>query len=262
MGALLQKAVLLEKGNVWVGTTSGNAVDLGAARKVRFTGKLISQQIDSDNRGTILDHGRLNGEIEFDWLEPASVSNMEVMFKGLVTKSTIAGSSTPVSGEVTASGSWSYLQMIFFVQQDGAQVIPTAITVTGGTDGLLTQNTHYFVAQDPGTKKWGFYVKSVAGVTTLNQSLTVTYTTTPNTGIKMVGGTTLTQTALYMKIVGPLETDATKTRTIELATCKTMSDMLLEFVDVETANSVGIMPVKAVADKGSLWTWTDQVNTN
>ena len=263
MSALLSKAVILEKGNVWVGTTSADAVDLGAVRKVRFTGKIIRQQIESDNRGTIVNHARVNGNIDFDWLEPGSVSNMESMFKGLVTKSTVAGASTPVVAEVIgASGSWAYLQPMFFAQQDGSQVVPTSITVTGSVDGALTVNTSYFIVQDAGTKKWGIYIKSGAPVTTLNQNITVNYTTTPNTAMKLVGGTTLTQTLRYMKIVGPLETDSTKTRTIELTSCTMASDMLIPFVDVETANDVGVMPVRAEADKASTWTWTDMVNPN
>lgn len=262
MGALVSTALLIQKGNIWVGDNSGNAVDLGAVRKVRFMGKTIKQQIESDNRGTILNHARLNGEIEFDWLEPGSVSNLAVLFKGLVTATTTVGASTPVTGEVTASGSWAYLQPIWFAQQSATQVVPTSITVTGGTDGLLTANTNYFVMQDAATLRWGVYIKSGGAVTTLSQSLTFTYTVTIAANRILTGGTTLTQTARYVKIVGPLETNSAVTRTIELSSATAASDMLIPFVDVENGNDVGVMPVKLENDKAATWTITDQVNTN
>ena len=37
MGALNSSAVLLQKGNIWVGDNAGNAVDIGSLRKVKFT---------------------------------------------------------------------------------------------------------------------------------------------------------------------------------------------------------------------------------
>ena len=105
-------------------------------------------------------------------------------------------------------------------------------------------------------------VKSGGAVTTLNQSITVNYTTTPAASLKLLGGTSLSQTSLYMKIVGPLETNGAKTRLLELNSCTVTSDMMLQFLDVDTANDVAVMPVKAESDKGSTWLWTDQVNPN
>jgi hypothetical protein len=262
MPALNSSAMLLQYGNVWVGDNAGNVVDLGALRKVKFQGKMTKQQIESDNRGTILNHARLNGMLDFDWLEPGSVSNLAILFKGLVTATTTAGASTPVTGEVTASGSWAYLQPIWFAQQSSTQVVPTSITVTGSVDGALTVNTSYFLVQDAGTLKWGFYIKSGAPVTTLNQTITVAYTVTIAANRILTGGTTLTQTARYVKIVGPLESNSNVTRTIILTSATASSDMLIPFVDVENGNDVGVMPVTLENDKAATWTITDQINPN
>jgi hypothetical protein len=261
MSALNSVAMLLEKGNIYVGSYAGDVVDLGAVRKVQFTGKQVPTKVESDNRGTIVNRLRLNGEIEFDWLEPASVSNIELLFKGVVAKTVTAGSSTPVTGEVTASGAWAYARLIFFAKQNGSQAIPTSVTVTGSVDGLLTLDTNYRIEQDPGTKQWGVAIKSGGAVTTLNQTITLAYTVTPNASVTLTGGTNLTQTPRYIKIVGPLDSDATKTRTIILTECVVTSDMVLPFVDVEAANDVGVMPVKAESNKGTTWTLTDQINT-
>ncbi len=262
MGALNSSSMLLQKGNVWVGDSAGSVVDLGALRKVKFTGKLIKQPIESDNRGTILNHARLNGMIEAEWLEPGSVSNLAIMFKGLVTATTIAGSSTPVTGEVTAAGSWTYGSVIYFAQQSGTGAKPTSVTVTGGTDGALTVATDYDFVQEPGSGRWGIVITDSTTVTTQNQTVTLAYTTTPNASRVLTGGASLTQTARYVKIVGPLESDSNVTRTIILTSATAASDMLLPFVDVENGNDVGVMPFTFENDKAATWTITDQVNPN
>jgi len=261
MGALNSAAELIQKGNIWVGDNAGNAIDLGAVRKVKFTGKITKQQIESDNRGTILNHARINGMIEFDWLEAGAPSNLATLFKGLVSTTTVAGSSTPVTGEVlAASGSWGYQQPLWFAQQDGSATQPTSITITGSVTGALTVNTQYVLVQDPGTKKWGVLIQAAVG--NLNQNITANYTTTPAAAKTVTGGSTLTQTPRYVKIVGPLETNSNTTRTIELFSCTASSDMLIPFVDVENGGDVGVMPVTLENDKGATWTYTDQVNPN
>jgi hypothetical protein len=262
MAAQNSAALIIEKGTLYVGDNAGNLVNLGSVRKVMFTGKQQHTKVDSDNNGTVLNKLRLIGEIAFDWLEPGSISNMENLFRGAVTKATVAGTSTPVTGEVTAAGSWAYSQPILFAKQAGDTTVPTSITVTGGTDGALTVNTNYILVQDPGTKRWGVMIKSGGAVTTLNQTITLAYTVTPNTALTLTGGTNLTMTPRYVRIVGPSEANSNVTRQIDLAASTVTSDMLLPFVDVETANDVGVMPVKCESNKGSTWTWTDQVNPN
>ena len=92
MAALDSNALLAETADLWVGDDSGSLVDLGAVRNVRFMGELIRTKIDSDNRGTILNKVRMQGKIEFDWLEPGNAAKLAELFKGIVTPGTVAGS--------------------------------------------------------------------------------------------------------------------------------------------------------------------------
>lgn len=262
MSATNAAALLMEKGTVYAGADSGSLVNLGSVRKVRFTGKQVHTKVDSDNNGTIVNKLRINGEIEFDWLEPGSVSNIELLFKGAVTKTSNAASPVNTTGEVTASGSWAYNRFIPFVVQSGTNAKPTGVTITAGTDGLLVNVTDYDLIQDPGTLRWGYMVKDSATVTTQSQTLTAVYTCTPSASLVLTGGTSLTMTNRYVRIVGPLDTDGTKTRQIDLAASVVTSDMLLNFIDVESANDVGVMPVKVESNKAATWTITDSVNPN
>ncbi len=261
-GPLNAAALLMEKGTVYAGADAGSLVNLGSVRKVKFMGKQVHTKIDSDNNGTIVNKLRLNGEIEMDWLEPGSISNIELLFKGAVTKTSTAASPVSTTGEVTASGSWAYNKFIPFVVQSGTNAKPTSVTITAGTDGLLVNVTDYDLIQDPGTLYWGYMVKDSSTVTTQSQSLTAVYTCTPSASLTLTGGNSLTMTNRYVKIIGPLDTDSTKTRVIILTSAVVTSDMLLPFTDVETANDVGVMPVKFENNKGATWTVTDSVNPN
>src|SRR4029079_19081375 len=102
--------------------------------------------------------------------------------------SSTAGSSTPVTGEATTSGNWGYRQIIFFAQQQYDLSVPTSVTVTGSTDGLLTVVTDYDLVKDPATGKWGVAIKDSVPVTTLSQTITLAYTSTPNAALVLTGG--------------------------------------------------------------------------
>jgi len=261
MSAINSSAVLVEKGNIWIGTNTGNLVDFGAVRKVVFTAKQIQKSIESDNRGTIYNKARLEGMISCELLEPAAPSNLASLFASLVTKTTTAASSTPVTGEVlAASGAWAYSQPLYFAQQDGSQVVPTAITITGSVTGALTVNTQYVIVQDPGTKKWGVLIQSAVG--NLAQNITANYTTTPAASVTLTGGTNLSMVSLYARIIGKLDTNNAKTRQIDLTDCRVTSDLVFPFVDVETANDSGVMPLNIESNKATTWIYTDQVNPN
>lgn len=260
MAAQDTAALLIEYGNLFVGSSSGDAVNVGAVRNVKFMGKKIGTKVSSDNLGDVIDKVRLNGEIEAELLEVGNAAILESIFKGIVTLSSTAGSSTPVTGEVTASGSWAYRQIIFFAQQQYDLSVPTSVTVTGSVDGLLTVVTDYDLIKDPATGKWGVAIKDSTPVTTLAQTITLAYTSTPAASRTITGGTNQTATARYVKIEGPSEDDSNLKRTIIMSSAIAESDMLIPFVDVERANDVGVMPVRFTARKGSTWTLQDSIN--
>jgi len=261
MGALNENALLMQYGHVYVGPDANNLVDLGAVRNVRFRGEQIRNKINSDNRGTILNKIRINGFVEFDWLEPADVDNLELMFKGLVTKSSVAGSPVSNHSQVVASGAWAYNDIIFFEHQDGDGTAPNIDSVTAGTNGALTLNTDYIVVQhDDG--RWGIMVIDSSTVTTLSQTITIQFDYTPAASVRLTGGTSQTATNRFVRIVGPSEDDENVTRSVTLEEAVASSELLLAFVNVEDAGDVGVMPVVMESNKNTEWYYEDEINAS
>lgn len=260
MSALDSGSIMLQYGNLFVGDDAGSVVDCGAVRDVKFMGDPVRTKVLSDNRGEIVNKIRLQGNFEATLLEPGNMAILENIFKGIVTKTSTAGSATPVTGEVTASGSWAYGRIIFFAQQSGTQISPTSVTVTGSVDGLRTVVTDYDIVQDPATLKWGVAIKDSVGVTTLTQTITLAYTSTPSAALVLTGGTNQTATVRYIKIEGPSEDDSSVKRTVVIASAICSSPLLMEFVDVENGGDVGKMPVRFEGLKGVEWTITDAIN--
>lgn len=260
MPAADQSALLLEHGNIEVGDDLGSLVDLGAVRNVKFTGKQERIKVDSDNKGTIINKIRITGLVDFDWLEAGHMPNLEQLFKGLVTRSTQAG--TPVTGasQVVASGKWLYDKFIELTNQMNDLSKPTITSVTLGTNGAIVLNTDYFVVKDAGTGRWGIVIRDSTTVTTEAQSVTIVYNYTPAAAQVLTGGSSKTATPRYVRITGPSESDANIERIVTLDAAIAASDMLIPFVDVENAGDVGVMPVSLEGDKGSTWTITDEIN--
>jgi len=258
MPALNEDAIVIEYGNLWVGDDANSLVDMGALRNVRFTSELVTTIVNSDNRGEIIRKSRMPGKVEAELLEPGDADTLENIFKGIITKTSNAGTPLTNEQEVIAAG-WAYNTFIPFEYQDADGTAPTVDSVTGGTDGALALNTDYIVVQhDDG--RWGFMVIDSTAVTTLSQTLTVQIDVTPSAAKVLTGGTNQTATPRYVKIIAPSEDDSNLTREIVLQSALATSPMLIAFVDVENVNDVGVMPVTFESRKGTLWTYTDEIN--
>src|SRR4051794_18151491 len=96
MAASDSAALIIEHGNLFVGSSSADAVNVGAVRNVKFMGKQVHTRIDSDNLGTVIDKVRLNGEISADLLEVGNMALLESIFKGVLVLTSTA--TTPVTG--------------------------------------------------------------------------------------------------------------------------------------------------------------------
>ena len=260
MPAADQSALLIEYGNIEVGDDAGSLIDLGAVRNVKFTGRQERIKVDSDNKGTIINKVRITGVVDFDWLEPGHMPNLEQLFKGLVTRTTQAGSLVTGASQVVASGKWLYDKFIELQNQNNDLSKPTITSVTLGTNGVIVVNTDYFIVKDAGTGRWGIVIRDSATVTTEAQSATIVYNYTPATAQVLSGGSSKTATPRFVKITGPSENDSNIERIITLDSAIAASDMLIPFVDVENAGDVGVMPVSLEGDKGSTWTITDEIN--
>lgn len=260
MSAQDTAAVMMEYGNLFVGTNSGNAVNVGALQNLKFMAVHNRVKINSDNRGTILNKDRLDGKVEAELLEPGNMTLLETLFKGLVTLTATAGTLVSGATVVKTSGQWAYNQPILLTGQNATLAAPTIASVVAGTNGALVANLDYVLVKDPDTSLWYVQVIDSTTVTTASQTITITYSYTPAVSQVLTGGTSQTATSLYVRIEGPSEDDSSVTRNVELAECIVTSDLLLEFLDVEQANKVSTLPVTFESNKATTWTVTDEIN--
>ena len=260
MAALNDDALIIEYGDLYVGDDAGSLVNMGALRNIRFTSEPITTIVNSDNRGEIIRKSRMPGRIEAELLEPGDADTLENIFKGLITKSSVAGSIVNNASQVVASGSWNYNVFIPFTNQDADGTAPVVDSVILGTNGAIVLNTDYMLVKDPATGKWGIIIIDSTTVTTEAQSVTIQTDYTPAASEILTGGTNQTATPRYVKIIAPSEDDSLLTREIVLESAIATSPMLLQFVDVESAGDVGVMPVVFESRKGTSWTYTDEIN--
>lgn len=263
MSAQDANALLAEAADLYVGDDASSLINMGSLRNVVFTGEIIQIKIDSDNNGTILNKARINGAISAEWLEAGDMDNVAEVFKGLVTAASVAG--TPVAGasQVVASGSWNYNVMIIIANQNGDQTQPTINSVTLGTDGAIVLNTDYMVVKDAGTNEWGIIIIDSATVTTESQTVTINYDYTPAASKTLTGGASMqTATDRYVRLIAESEDSASITRQIDLAAAVATSPILMQFLDTETSQDVGVMPVTFTNNKGAAWTITDEINAS
>ena len=259
MPAINDDAILIEYGNLWVGDDAGSLVDMGALRNIRFTSEQAVTVVNSDNRGEIIRKSRMMGRIEAELLEPGDADTLENIFKGLITKSSVAASIVNNYSQVEASGEWAYNTFIPFDFQDGDGTNVNIDSVTAGTDSTLTVNVDYIVTQHA-DGRWGIMVLDSSTVTTLSQTITIVFDYTPAASKVLTGGTNQTATPRYVKIIAPSEDAAGTTREIVLESAIASSPMVIAFVEVESAGDVGVMPVTFESRKGTLWTYTDEIN--
>ena len=258
MAALDQNALLLESGNIFVGDDSSTLVDYGAVRNVNFTGVQNPVDILSDNRGSVVRKNRINGQVNFDWLEAGDGDKLENLLKGLVTKATVAG--TPVAGATyDIVNPSAYASFLDIEGQNGTGAQQTINSITGSVDGALTVITDYVQVKDS-QGRWGIQLVSGGNITTLVQTFTVDYDYTPNASIKIEGGTSKVSTARYVKIVGESADDPTKTRVVVLESAVIESDVVLPYLDTEEAGDVGVFPVTMTNDKNAVWSFEDSIN--
>jgi len=151
--------------------------DVGIVKNVKFTEELTFTDRGADNAELVRFLRKVRAVVTGDQEE----LDLSVLFKvrgEMDTYSTVAG--TPVSGaeQVVVSGDWGYNDFILIENQNHDLSALTINSVTGSEDGLLTEDTDYFVGQDP-IGRTGIFIIDSANVTTESQSITIDYDYTP-----------------------------------------------------------------------------------
>jgi hypothetical protein len=163
--------------------------DLGAVT----TGTVITENsvysnLENENasdRDSLTDQ---TATVELNRLEIYNDTIEDIMRGSIDLTTNVAGVLVSAASQTKASGSWSYDKFFPITNQNGDGTIITPTSVTGGTDGLLVEDTDYFVIKnDSGIS--GIYIIDSATVTTEAQDIVIIYDYTPNAStIRTTGG--------------------------------------------------------------------------
>jgi len=169
----LNGAVMIEVAEL----ESSTWVDAGAVIGAKFNEELTVSTIESDNvedRKLVTDQKAM---IEFEQIEFMNDDVREITRGGLDLVTNIPATPVSAHNQTALDGAWSWNVPIAltFKNSSGAMITPT--TVTGGTDGLLVEDTDYFVSKI-GSVSYVTIVDS-ATVTIEGQDMVIVYDYTP-----------------------------------------------------------------------------------
>jgi len=238
----IQKTPAIRKGSVRVqiGDNFSSLVDIGALRNPVLTGLVENQAIEFDNVDDLKKF--VNGKkVQFTFdLAEINLTNLATLDAGLVTLTTVAGSAVTNESHVIASGDWAYDQFIQFPFQMSDGTAPTSIdSVTGGTDGVLVEDTDYFIMKHAG--QWGIYVKDTATLTTEAQTLTIVADYTPAASKNLTFGDSGTKTLKVMRIVNTDESN--KEFRIDINNATNFTPYSIDFAG-DDEEDVAILPIQ------------------
>lgn len=185
---------------VLIGPDFNNLVDVGALREPSFTFMIENQEIPFDNTREMRKfvQGK-KVQATFDLCE-INLENLQTLDSGHINYTTVAGTLVSGATQQVVDGDWSYNDFIKIENQnhDGSAI--TVNSVTGATDGALTEGTDFYV----GTNEhgdYGIFVIDSTAVTTESQNLTIDYDYTPAESKKLTFNEDGTKSENVMRIV-------------------------------------------------------------
>ena len=166
------------EGKLEIGDDIGSLVNLGAIDNFKFQETFETIDVISQSTGLIsVKKKNPRCRVSFDLIE-INLFNLETIRGDSDTYDTVAGAPVENHPYIVASGAWSYDGFIELDYQNGDKSKITPDSVVGSIDGALVLNTDYFIIQET-DDKWGIAIRDSATVTTLVQTITITYDYTP-----------------------------------------------------------------------------------
>lgn len=162
-----------------------------------FAPTVESVEINFDDVGNVRDEvSNETAEITISSGRVLDLDFINDITGGLYTKTTVPGTPVPGATQTVLSGAWIYDQPMLLEGQNGDGSKPTVNSVTGSVDGVLVEDTDYFITSLPGAG-WSIVVIDSATVTTEVQDMDFDYDYTPaaQTSLKRGG----------VKIITPIE---------------------------------------------------------
>lgn len=248
MASLNEKALGQYKGNLYITPTGWTRTDMWAVRAlVANLDNTNITEINSDNRWTLMKFVDLQAVITVTLLETQDRDKLNLLFN--TTSSNIAGTPTAVTGEVVGTGV-AKGTVYTLANKNGDNTAVSSIVVSD-TGWALTLNTNYTVSVDANGNTRLVFLTVTTGATTVN------YSYTPNDTENAV--VTVWTNTLKNFLVEIEAVEATKVRKITLSSATINSTYGLWFTDVVENGDVVGADVTFEANKGSTFTYSDQI---
>lgn len=253
----IQVPEAIRKGSVrvLVGDDFSSLTDIGALRNPVITSLSEKQRIEFDNVDDLKKFVKgKRMQVTFDLAE-INFDNLAVLDAGLINLTTVAG--TPVSNatQLVVAGQWDFEQFIEIANQNGDGSAINVDSVTGATDGALTEDTDFHVVEANG--KYGIVIHNTGsgGVTTANQNVTIQYDYTPNASKKITMNESGSATLKVMRIINE-DNDGNEFR-IDIENGTNFAPISLDFA-ADDEDNVAILPVDF---QGDIVEWVDEQQT-
>jgi hypothetical protein len=184
-----------------VGPNTDSLVSLGTGDDAKFSEKLTTQALVSDNGGTLKTIIKEQTcEVSYKMLE-FDLNILQQARGAIDTYTAVPGTATAVTSEALGTG-WTVGRPIKLANKNGANTVVTSITVKAG-GATLTAGTDYntFVG-DGSTGLLGYTY--IVPITTQSLVITVDYTYTPNAAVILKSGG---NTSISSRVVRLTNTD-------------------------------------------------------
>lgn len=169
---------------VEVGAAVDSLVNLGAAQGVKFEENFDVVYLQPDNAPKIqIAIKNHEASVAFSMME-INLANLNTIRGGMYTYATVAGSSTPITGEThTLTGTTG----VRLNHKNGAGTVVTAVTVTDASSNATVQNTDYVLYVD--SEGWTCIAR-VAESTAISsgEGIIIAYTYTPSASRELSSG--------------------------------------------------------------------------
>jgi len=246
----------IRKGSVrvLVGDDFDNLTDIGALRNPVITSMAENQSIEFDNVDALEKFVKgKDFQITFDLAE-INFDNLAILDAGMINYTTVAGVIVNNATQLIVSGDWNYNKFIKIANQNGDGSAITIDSVTGGTDGLLVEDTDYYTGQNE-AGEYGIFIIDSTDVTTLAQNITIQYDYTPNASKKLTFNEDGDKTLKCMRIVNT-DNDGNEFR-IDIEEGTNFAPISIDFAGDEE-DDVAILPVDF---QGKIVEWVDEQQT-
>lgn len=248
-------AIRYGSGILSMGASTASLTNLGAIRDLVFRLDKEDIEIDFDNTDPIQKF-RFGDRVTVTCLlAELDGDSLALLDAGWITVGTTAG--TPVAGatQTLSSGSWNYNNFYKITNQNGDGSAVTINSVTGGTDGALSDGDGFHFGQDE-NGNYGIYMGDVASeLTTESQDIVIDYDYTPNASKDLTFTSFGTKTTKYVRIVNT--NAAGNTFQIDMEECTNMKPLELSFPGDEGEDVM----MYEIEIKGKITSITDSQST-